>query len=92
MNKQKFLAGLEKPVFFCQIFFVFMRPFVLICGIIDILEMDTMNLNKAGSKNCPTYYIQKSIRIGNKTSTKTIERLGSIEEINLYIPLQFYSK
>lgn len=40
-----------------------------------------MNLTKAGSKNCPTYYIQKSIRIGNKTSTKTIERLGSIEEI-----------
>ena len=40
-----------------------------------------MNLTKAGSKNCPTYYIQKSIRVGNKTSTKTIERLGSIEEI-----------
>ena len=40
-----------------------------------------MNLTKVGSKNCPTYYIQKSIRIGNKTSTKTIERLGSIEEI-----------
>lgn len=40
-----------------------------------------MNLTKAGSKNCPTYYIQKSIRIGKKTSTKTVERLGSIEEI-----------
>ena len=40
-----------------------------------------MNLTKAGSKNCPTYYIQKSIRIGNKTSTKTVERLGSLEEI-----------
>lgn len=40
-----------------------------------------MNLTKSGSKNSPTYYIQKSIRIGNKTSTKTIERLGSIEEI-----------
>ena len=34
-----------------------------------------MNLTKAGSKNCPTYYIQKSIRIGKKTSTKTVERL-----------------
>lgn len=40
-----------------------------------------MNLTKAGSKNSPVYYIQKSIRIGKKTSTKTIERLGSIEEI-----------
>lgn len=40
-----------------------------------------MNLTKAGSKNCPTCYIQKSIRVGNKTSTKTIERLGSIGEI-----------
>jgi len=40
-----------------------------------------MNLTKSGSKNCPTYYIQKSIRIGNKTTTKTIERLGSLEEI-----------
>lgn len=40
-----------------------------------------MNLTKAGSKNSPTYYIQKSIRIGDKISKKTVERLGSIEEI-----------
>ena len=40
-----------------------------------------MNLTRAGSKNSPTYYIQKSIRIGNKTTKKTIERLGSIDEI-----------
>ncbi|MDD3137669.1 MAG: IS1634 family transposase [Lachnospiraceae bacterium] len=40
-----------------------------------------MNLTKAGSEKSPTYYIQKSIRIGNKTSKKTVERLGSIEEI-----------
>lgn len=32
-------------------------------------------------KKSPTYYIQKTIRIGNKTTTKTVERLGSFEEI-----------
>lgn len=40
-----------------------------------------MKLVRSGSKNSPTYYIQKSIRIGAKTTTKTIERLGSIDEI-----------
>lgn len=40
-----------------------------------------MKLTCAGSKNSPIYYVQKSIRKGNKTTTKTIERLGSIEEI-----------
>ena len=40
-----------------------------------------MKLTCAGTKNSPTYYVQKSIRIGNKTTTKTVERLGSIEEI-----------
>ena len=40
-----------------------------------------MKLTCAGTKNSPTYYVQKSIRIGKKTTTKTVERLGSIEEI-----------
>lgn len=40
-----------------------------------------MKLTCAGTKKSPTYYIQKSVRIGNKTTTKTVERLGSIEEI-----------
>ena len=40
-----------------------------------------MKLVCAGTKKSPTYYIQKSVRIGNRTTTKTIERLGSIEEI-----------
>ncbi|WP_289422755.1 IS1634 family transposase [Faecalibaculum rodentium] len=40
-----------------------------------------MKLTCAGSKNSPTYYVQKSVRIGAKTTTKTVERLGSIEEI-----------
>ena len=40
-----------------------------------------MKLTCAGTKKSPTYYVQKSVRIGNKTTTKTVERLGSIEEI-----------
>lgn len=40
-----------------------------------------MKLTCAGTKKSPTYYIQKTIRIGNKTTTKTVERLGNIEEI-----------
>lgn len=40
-----------------------------------------MKLTCSGFKNSPTYYIQKSVRIGNKTTAKTIERLGSISEI-----------
>ena len=43
--------------------------------------MCLMKLTCAGTKNSPTYYVQKSIRIGKKTTTKTVERLGSIEEI-----------
>ena len=42
-----------------------------------------MKLTCAGTKKSPTYYVQKSVRIGNKTTTKTVERLGSIEEIKL---------
>lgn len=40
-----------------------------------------MKLTRAGSKNSPIYYVQKSIRVGDKTTTKTVERLGSLEEI-----------
>ena len=40
-----------------------------------------MKLVCAGTKKSPTYYIQKSVRIGKRTTTKTIERLGCLEEI-----------
>lgn len=40
-----------------------------------------MKLTCSKSKNAATYYIQKSVRIGNKTTSKMVERLGSIEEI-----------
>lgn len=40
-----------------------------------------MKLTCSKSKNSATYYVQKSVRIGNKTTTRTVERLGSIQEI-----------
>ena len=40
-----------------------------------------MKLTKSGSKNSPTYYVQKSIWINDKSTTKTVERLGSLEEL-----------
>ena len=41
-----------------------------------------MNLIVSKSKNSATYYVQKSFRGENKkTTTKIIERLGSIEEL-----------
>lgn len=40
-----------------------------------------MKLTCSKSKNSCTYYVQKSVRIGDRTTTKMVERLGSIEEI-----------
>lgn len=40
-----------------------------------------MKLTCSKSKNSCTYYVQKSVRIGNRTTTKSVERLGSLEEI-----------
>ena len=40
-----------------------------------------MKLTKSGSKNSPTYYVQKSMWINDKSTTKTVERLGSLEEL-----------
>ena len=80
MNKRKFLAGLEKPVFLSN----FIRFLVAICAYLwynKYMEVLPVKLTCAGTKKSPTYYIQKTIRIGNKTTTKTVERLGNIEEI-----------
>ena len=49
-----------------------------------------MKLTYSKSKNSCTYYIQKSVRIGNKTTTKPVERLGSIEEIKARCGDHFY--
>jgi len=43
--------------------------------------MLSMKLHCSKSKNSATYYIQRSVRIGDRTTTKTVERLGSVEEI-----------
>ena len=42
---------------------------------------DAMKLTTSSPKNSTIYYVQKSYRIGSKTSTKTIERFGSLEEL-----------
>ncbi len=40
-----------------------------------------MKLTRAGSPNSPVYYVQKTVRVGDRTTSKTIERLGTLEEI-----------
>lgn len=74
-------AGVEMPVFFCQILFIFLWLYVSIYDIIGLGGCPLMKLTCSRSKNSCTYYVQKSVRIGNRTTTKTVERLGSIEEI-----------
>ena len=39
-----------------------------------------MKLTCAGTKKSPAYYVQKSVRIGNKTTTKT----GNSSQIFLF--------
>lgn len=75
------MQALKNLYFFCQILFIFL---VVICAYLccnKYMEVLLMKLTCAGTKKSPTYYIQKTIRIGNKTTTKTVERLGNIEEI-----------
>ena len=40
-----------------------------------------MKVSISKSKNTIIYYLSKSVRIGNKTTTKTIEKIGTHEEI-----------
>ena len=40
-----------------------------------------MKVSVSKSKNTTIYYLSKSVRIGNRTTTKTIERIGTYEEI-----------
>ena len=40
-----------------------------------------MKLTCSGSKNSPKYYIQKTVRINGKSTTKTIEKLGGLDEL-----------
>ena len=40
-----------------------------------------MKLTCSGSKNSLKYYIQKTVRINGKSTTKTIEKLGGLDEL-----------
>lgn len=40
-----------------------------------------MKVSISKSKNTTIYYLSKSVRIGNKTTTKTVERIGTYDEI-----------
>lgn len=40
-----------------------------------------MKVSISKSKNTTIYYLSKSVRVGNKTTTKTVEKIGSHEEI-----------
>lgn len=40
-----------------------------------------MKVSISKSKNTTIYYLSKSVRVGNKTTTKTVEKIGTHEEI-----------
>lgn len=40
-----------------------------------------MKVSISRSKNTTIYYLSKSVRVGNKTTTKTVEKIGTYEEI-----------
>ncbi|MBQ3514154.1 MAG: IS1634 family transposase [Lachnospiraceae bacterium] len=40
-----------------------------------------MKVSISKSKNTTIYYLSKSVRVGNKTTTKTVEKIGTYEEI-----------
>ena len=40
-----------------------------------------MKVSISKSKNKTIYYLSKSVRIGSKTTTKTIEKIGTYDEI-----------
>ena len=40
-----------------------------------------MKVSISRSKNTTIYYLSKSVRVGNKTTTKTVEKIGTYDEI-----------
>ena len=55
--------------------------YVAIYGIIGTWRDNILKVSVSKSKNTTTYYLSKSVRIGCKTTTKTIEKIGTYEEI-----------
>mgnify|MGYP003237578502 FL=1 len=46
------------------------------------MEDSHMKVSISKSKNTTIYYLSKSVRVGNKTTTKTVEKIGTYDEIN----------
>ena len=46
------------------------------------MEDAHMKVSISKSKNTTIYYLSKSVRVGNKTTTKTVEKIGTYDEIN----------
>lgn len=40
-----------------------------------------MKVSISKSKSTTIYYLSKSVRVGNKTTTKTVEKIGTYDEI-----------
>ena len=40
-----------------------------------------MKVSISKSKNTTIYYLSRSVRVGNKTTTKTVEKIGTYDEI-----------
>lgn len=45
------------------------------------MEVLVMKVSISKSKNTTIYYLSKSVRVGNKTTTKTVEKIGTYDEI-----------
>jgi hypothetical protein len=53
--------------------------YVAIYGIIGTWRDNILKVSVSKSKNTTTYYLSKSVRIGSRTTTKTIEKIGTYE-------------
>jgi transposase len=58
-----------------------MWRYMAIYGIIPLWRYEILKVSISKSKNVTIYYLSKSIRIGGKTTTKTIEKIGTYDEI-----------
>jgi transposase len=58
-----------------------MWRYMTIYGIIPLWRYEILKVSISKSKNVTIYYLSKSVRIGGKTTTKTIEKIGTYDEI-----------
>ena len=50
-------------------------------GKLDAVYGRAMKVSISKSKNTTIYYLSRSVRVGNKTTTKTVEKIGTYDEI-----------